>query len=109
MQPLRTWAVPILGIIAGVSIVLLANPWVDIGDGQRFVTPIFWLSFLLLLIALFYVTRREPDSARVEVEGPPFASFLFSNSKAGLVWFRDRSAPPIVTDGVPVTAEPIER
>ena len=37
------------------------------------------------------------------------AIIVVSSLPGGLVWFRDRSAPPIVTDGVPVTAEPIER
>jgi thiosulfate dehydrogenase (quinone) large subunit len=55
-------------------------------DGLRAVlTWIFWISFIVLIIALFRY-RNVAGSEEVEVEGPGFARFLFNNSAAGLFW-----------------------
>src|SRR5206468_7531494 len=39
-----------------------------------------------LFIVLYNGARQDPGSDRVEIEGPAFARFLTSNSRAGLVW-----------------------
>jgi thiosulfate dehydrogenase [quinone] large subunit len=82
---LRGWAVPI-GVIAAVLLVLLFNPWFVIeGDIRTVLTVAFWVTFIVLLIALFE-DRKEPQADEVEVEGPAFVRFLFNNTRAGLFW-----------------------
>ena len=87
MSILRGLAIPI-GAIAAVLLFLLFNPWLVIEDGsaaRQALTVAFWISFILLLVALFE-DRKNPDSKEVEIEGPAFARFLFGNSRAGLFW-----------------------
>src|SRR4029450_10316614 len=38
-----------------------------------------------LLVVLFQM-RKEPGGETIEIEGPAFTRFLFSNSRAGLFW-----------------------
>src|SRR4029079_7618678 len=86
MAELRRMAVPI-GIVAAVLLILLFNPWLNIEEGtlRQVLTVGFWASFLLLLIVLFE-DRQDPAASHVEIEGPRFTRFLFSNSRAGLFW-----------------------
>ncbi len=87
MGGLRRLAVPI-GIVAAVLLVALFNPWVKVDEGttlREVLTIAFWVSFTLLLVALFE-DRKEPEAAVVEIEGPRFVRFLFSNTRAGLFW-----------------------
>jgi thiosulfate dehydrogenase [quinone] large subunit len=87
MSILRGLAIPI-GAIAAVLLFLLFNPWLVIEEDtalRQILTVAFWISFIVLLIALFE-DRKNPDSEDVEIEGPAFARFLFSNSRAGLFW-----------------------
>ena len=86
MNSLR-WIVWVLGVVAAVSLALLVIGAVGLtGDARTYVTWIFWASFILLVVALYLRYRNAPGSDTVEVEGPPFARFLFSNRAAGLVW-----------------------
>ena len=85
MSALRRLALP-LGIAAAVLLFLLVNPWLAIdGTVRQIVTIAFWLTFIVLLIALFE-DRNEPEGDEVEVEGPRFVRFLFNNTRAGLFW-----------------------
>ena len=87
MSMLRGLAIPI-GAVAAVLLFLLFNPWLVIEEGtalRQILTVGFWITFIVLLIALFE-DRKSPDSEEVEIEGPAFARFLFSNSRAGLFW-----------------------
>ena len=85
MAQLRTLAVPV-GVLAAVLLFLLVNPWIVLdGAISQIVTIAFWVSFILLLIILFSL-RDEPDAENIEVEGPAFTRFLFSNPRAGLFW-----------------------
>ena len=87
MSMLRGLAIPI-GAVAAVLLFLLFNPWLVIEEGtalRQILTVGFWITFIVLLIALFE-DRKSPDSEEVEIEGPAFAQFLFSNSRAGLFW-----------------------
>jgi thiosulfate dehydrogenase [quinone] large subunit len=79
-------AVPI-GAIATILILVLVNPWFVVEEGTlRWVlTVAFWISFIVLLLALFD-DRKSPESQEVEIDGPAFARFLFNNSRAGLFW-----------------------
>ena len=85
MSALRRLALP-LGIAAAILLFLLVNPWVVLeGTIRDVVTVAFWISSIVLLVALFE-DRNEPDSSEVEVEGPAFVRFLFNNTRAGLFW-----------------------
>ncbi len=85
MAQLRTLAVPI-GVLAAVLLFLLVNPWIVLdGAISQIVTIGFWVSFILLLIILFSL-RDDPDAENIEVEGPTFTRYLFSNPRAGLFW-----------------------
>ena len=85
MSALRRLALP-LGIVAAVLLFLLVNPWLVIdGSVRQIVTVAFWVTFIVLLIALFE-DRTGPEGADVEVEGPRFVRFLFHNTRAGLFW-----------------------
>ena len=86
MSTLRSLAVPI-GAVAAVLLFLLFNPWLVIEDPtlRPILTVAFWVAFIVLLIALFE-DRKNPESKEIEIEGPAFTRFLFSNSRAGLFW-----------------------
>ena len=86
MATLRGLAMPI-GVIAAVLLVLLFNPWYVIDEGpiRVVLTVAFWLSFIILLIALFE-DRNEPAADEMEIDGPRFVRFLFHNTRAGLFW-----------------------
>jgi thiosulfate dehydrogenase [quinone] large subunit len=85
MSMLRGLAVPI-GIVAAILLFLLFNPWIVIGgDLNRILTIAFWITFIVLLIALFE-DRKSAEADDVEIEGPRFVRFLFNNSRAGLFW-----------------------
>ena len=82
----RRWAM-VLGGVAAVLLFFLVNPWVILPEGIVHDLALwgFWISFIVLLVVLFQ-ERNEPGGATVEIEGPAFTRFLFSNSKAGLFW-----------------------
>ena len=77
-------------VISVVALAYLINPWVpdpetrDAGLTQ-IVTWIFWVSFVVLVVAMF-AGRKEPGADEVEIQGPAFSRYLFSNSRAGLFW-----------------------
>ena len=45
----------------------------------------FWILSIIIVLALF-TDRHKPEADVVEVEGPAFARYLFSNTRAGLFW-----------------------
>jgi thiosulfate dehydrogenase [quinone] large subunit len=78
-------AVPI-GVLSAILLFLLFNPWFPVdGSVAQVVTVAFWISFVVLLIALFE-DRNEPQADEIEIQGPRFVRFLFHNSRAGLFW-----------------------
>jgi thiosulfate dehydrogenase [quinone] large subunit len=80
-------AIYALGAIAAISLALLVIPIFGLtGDIRTYVTWVFWASFIALLIALYMAYRSTAASDDIEVTGPPFARFLFNNSRAGLFW-----------------------
>jgi thiosulfate dehydrogenase [quinone] large subunit len=84
--PLRTAAL-VLGVIAAVTMFYLYNPWwKPTGDIRNLTTWTFWIGSIGLIVALFLDRKDAPESDEVEVEGPAFARFLFSNRRAALVW-----------------------
>ena len=96
-----------LAVVATASLVVLylgslfeslgmtgaADTWADllaIGSGAITLATVlawvFWLSAIALAIVLLRRASSEPGAADVEIEAPAFARFLFSNSRAGLLW-----------------------
>ena len=45
----------------------------------------FWILSIVIVLILF-TDRRKPEASVVEVEGPAFARYLFSNTRAGVFW-----------------------
>ncbi len=86
MSSLRTTAVAI-GVVATVLLFWMVNPWVSVPDSlDAIVTIAFWVLAIALVAVLYRDARADPSAGEVEIEGPQFARFLFSNSRAGLVW-----------------------
>lgn len=86
MSSSRT-VVTAVGAIAAILLLWMVNPWVEVPEGlSQIVTVAFWVLAIALVVLLYLDARRDPDSDRVEVEGPAFARFLTSNTRAGLVW-----------------------
>jgi thiosulfate dehydrogenase (quinone) large subunit len=86
MMTTRRLAVP-LGIVAAALLVVLFNPWVEVEEGslRQVLTIAFWVSFIALLVVLFDA-RKDSGAEEVQIEGPRFTRFLFSNTQAGLFW-----------------------
>jgi thiosulfate dehydrogenase [quinone] large subunit len=76
-----------VGILAAVVLLWMVNPWVEVPvDFRPIVTVVFWVLAIALLVMLYLDARQDPESDRVEIEGPGFARFLFNNRRAGLFW-----------------------
>ncbi len=92
MATLRRFVVP-MGIVAAALVLYLSAPLEMIGlgslepTGQVFtiVSVIFWILAILIFVILL-ADRNAPGATTVEVEGPGFTRFLFSNTRAGLLW-----------------------
>ena len=81
----RRLVTPIAALAAGV-LFLLYNPWIVVPDAAKpALTVVFWVAFIAVLVLLF-TDRKNPQSQVVEVEGPAFSRYLFSNTSAGLFW-----------------------
>lgn len=76
-----------LGAIATLLLFYAANPWVTPPEGNitMIVNVAFWVAAIALAVVLFG-DRKDADADAVEIEGPAFTRFLFSNSRAGLFW-----------------------
>lgn len=78
-----------LGVAAAVILFWMENPWFrpeSISDVVRTAATIaFWVLFIAVVVLMFG-ERNSAGAAEVQVEGPAFARFLFSNTQAGLFW-----------------------
>ena len=78
-----------LGILAALILFWMENPWYrpeDISDTVRTVATIaFWVLFIAVVVLMF-AGRKTAGATEVQVEGPAFARYLFSNTQAGLFW-----------------------
>ena len=78
-----------LAVLAAAVLFWMENPWFkpeDISDTVRtLATVTFWVLFIVV-IGILFMDRKDPDATVVEVEGPAFARYLFSNTRAGLLW-----------------------
>ena len=85
MAALRRLATP-LAIIAAIVLVYMVNPWLVPPDELRpALTVIFW-ALAIGVVAAMFEDRKAPEAQVVEVEGPAFTRYLFSNTRAGLFW-----------------------
>jgi len=83
----RSLAVP-LAVVAAIVLFYMVNPWVfpAVGSTERGIATVaFWVLMIVVLVLLFE-DRKAPESGEIDVEGPAFARYLFSNTRAGLVW-----------------------
>lgn len=83
----RTLVTP-LALVAAAVLVYLENPWFYPADGsvaRDVATVVFWV-LTVVVLALMFEDRHSPDAEVVEVEGPAFTRYLFSNTRAGLFW-----------------------
>lgn len=96
MTSLRGYATWIAAV-AAVILVWLQLPqegtegweWLPIkqpeGTLNSILTWVFWILAVVVVVLLF-TDRNQPEADVVEVEGPSFARYLFSNTRAGLFW-----------------------
>ena len=89
---LRKYVVP-LGVIAAAIVLYLSAPWGAFGlasiapskDVYTMGSIVFWILAIVLALTLFE-DRKTPGATVVEVEGPAVTRYLFSNTRAGLLW-----------------------
>ena len=85
MAVLRKYVTP-LAIVAAAVLFYLENPWVEVPSSlSPALTVLFW-ALAIIVVVLMFEDRKNPDSQVVDVEGPSFARYLFSNTRAGLFW-----------------------
>ena len=77
-----------LAIVAAVVLFYMENPWFFPAAGStegKIAAVVFWVLFIALVVLMFE-DRKTPGAEVVDVEGPAFARYLFSNTRAGLFW-----------------------
>jgi len=85
MSAFRRYVTP-LAILAAAILVYMQNPWVEPPESiAPFLTLAFWVLAIVVMVLLF-TDRNAAGATAVEIEGPAFTRFLFSNSRAGLFW-----------------------
>jgi len=91
MRNYRKWATP-LALLAAALVLWMEVPIEEVrpetlgGDSLRtIVTVAFWI-LAIVVVALMFTDRDAPEAQVVEVEGPAFTRYLFSNTRAGLFW-----------------------
>lgn len=91
MSSFRKWATP-LALLGAALVLWMEIPIEEIrpetlgGDSLRsIVTVAFWI-LAVVVVALLFTDRNSTSAQVVEVEGPAFTRFLFSNTRAGLFW-----------------------
>ena len=92
MSTLRRYVTP-LAVIAAAIIFYIEAPFSVVGleglepgkDVSTILAAIFWVLAIVIVLALFQ-DRKQPEAQVVEVEGPAFTRYLFSNTRAGLLW-----------------------
>jgi thiosulfate dehydrogenase (quinone) large subunit len=92
MATIRRYVTP-LAIVAAAIVLYIEAPWETFGLGaiepskelSTILSVIFWILAIVVAVALFE-DRKAPGATSVEVEGPAFTRFLFSNTRSGLLW-----------------------
>lgn len=86
LRSIVTW----IALVAAIILIWLQLPedWPlsrPEGELNTILTWAFWILSIVVVLILF-TDRRNPEATEVEVDGPAFARFLFSNTRAGLFW-----------------------
>src|SRR5262245_46992604 len=78
-----------LAVLAAAVLFWMENPWFTPDDISATVSTLatvsFWILFIVV-VGILFADRKDPDATVVEVEGPAFSRYLFSNTRAGLLW-----------------------
>jgi len=81
--------VTILGVLAALVLFWMENPWFTPESISATVrtgaTIVFWVLFIAVIVLMFQ-DRKNAGATEVQVEGPAFTRYLFSNTQAGLFW-----------------------
>lgn len=89
MTTLRSYVTWIAAVAALILVWLqLPEDWpisAPTGDLNTWLTVAFWVLSIVVVVVLF-ADSRQPEATIVEVEGPPFARYLFANTRSGLFW-----------------------
>ncbi|HSM37855.1 MAG TPA: DoxX family membrane protein [Candidatus Limnocylindrales bacterium] len=89
MASLRSYVTWIAAVAALILVWLqLPEDWPisqPTGTLNTVLTWIFWILSIVVVLVLF-TDRNRPEASVVEVEGPRFTRYLFSNTRAGLFW-----------------------
>ena len=89
MSALRSYVTWIAAVAAIILVWLqLPEDWpISRPEGtlNTVLTWVFWILSIVVVLVLF-TDRNRPEAEQVEVEGPNFARYLFSNTRAGLFW-----------------------
>ena len=78
-----------LGLVATAILVWMENPWFrpeDLGATVRTAATIAFWALFIAVVVLMFGERKRAGATEVQVEGPAFARYLFSNTQAGLFW-----------------------
>jgi len=92
MSALRRYVTP-LAVLAALLVLYLEFPYDTLGFGSlapskdvsTAVAVVFWVLSIVVILTLFG-DRKAPAAQAVEIEGPAFSRYLFSNTRAGLLW-----------------------
>jgi thiosulfate dehydrogenase [quinone] large subunit len=92
MSTLRRYVTP-LAVIAAAIVLYIEAPFDVLGltslapssDVSTALAVVFWVLAIVVVFALFQ-DRKAPAAQTVEIEGPAFTRYLFSNTRAGLLW-----------------------
>jgi thiosulfate dehydrogenase (quinone) large subunit len=92
MSALRRYVTP-MAIVAAAAVLYIMFPYDVLGvaslapskDLSTAAAVVFWVLSILVVLALFE-DRKAPEAQTVEIQGPAFTRYLFSNSRAGLLW-----------------------
>jgi thiosulfate dehydrogenase (quinone) large subunit len=78
-----------IGVLAALVLLWMENPWFRpeaISDSARTAATLtFWVLFITVVVLMFQ-DRKAAGANEIQVEGPDFARYLFSNTRAGLFW-----------------------
>ncbi len=74
--------------IAAILMVIAVQPWVELDKNvKQYVDWAFWIASIVMIILIYIDSRNGgAETDEVEIEGPAITRFLFSNSRAGLIW-----------------------
>jgi thiosulfate dehydrogenase [quinone] large subunit len=92
MSTLRRFVTP-LAVLAAVLVLYIMFPYDVLGlsslapakDVSTAIAVVFWVLSIVVVFVLFQ-DRKAPEAQTVEIEGPAFTRYLFSNTRAGLLW-----------------------